>query len=102
MLPFLAVHLLMFVTMAWPVAVASLLLAVVISFPLAHLYELGNATIWAPALLHFIVQGTVKSMHLGGDSAAAFPLVRMAACAVVPLLTLFVPRPRTPDPGLHS
>ena len=52
MLPFVAVHLLMFFTMPWPVAgLASLLLAVVISFPMAHLYELGNATIWAPALL---------------------------------------------------
>ena len=93
MLPFVAVHLLMFFTMPWPVAAASLLLAVVISFPMAHLYELGNATIWAPALLHFIVQGTVKSIHLKGDSAAEFPLVWITACAVGPLLTLFVPRP---------
>ena len=93
MVPFVAVHLLMFFTMSWPVALASLLLAVVISFPLAHLYELGNATIWAAALLHFIVQGTVKSIHFEGESAATFPLVWMAACAVGPLLTLLVPRP---------
>jgi len=101
MLPFVAVHLLMFFTMPWPVAGASLLLAVFISFPMAHLYEVGHATIWGPALLHFVVQGTVKSIHLDGESAAAFPLVWMAACAVVPLLTLFVPRPaalnRPPD-----
>jgi membrane protease YdiL (CAAX protease family) len=93
MLPFVAVHLSMFFTMPWPVAVASLFLAVVISFPMAHLYDVGHATVWAPALLHFVVQGTVKSIHLDGDAGATFPLVWMAACAVVPLLALFVPRP---------
>ena len=102
MLPFVAVHLLLFFTMPWPVAGVSLLLAVVISFPLAHLYELGNATIWAPALLHFVVQGTVKSVHVAGDSAMTFPLVWMAASAVVPLLALFVPRPVNPVwPTIH-
>lgn len=93
MLPFAAVHLLMFFTMPWPVAAASLLLALVISFPMAQLYELGRMTIWAPALLHFIVQGTIKSIRMDGDSAATFPLLWIAACAVVPLLTLLVPRP---------
>jgi hypothetical protein len=28
--------------------------------PLAHLFELGGATIWAPAILHFVIQATVK------------------------------------------
>jgi hypothetical protein len=70
-----------------------LLLAVVISFPMTHLHELGGATIWAPALLHFVVQGTVKSVYFVGDAGAAFPLVWMAASALVPLLALFVPRP---------
>ncbi len=95
MLPFVAVHLLMFFTMPWPIAVASLLLAVVISFPLAHLYELGNGTIWAPALLHTIVQGTVKSIQFGGDSAATFPLVWIAASALIPLLALFARGPHS-------
>lgn len=97
MLPFVTVHLLMFFTMPWPVALASLLLAVVISFPMAHLYEVGHATIWAPALLHFVVQGTVKSIHLDGDVAASFPLIWITACAVIPLLALVVPRPVAPD-----
>ena len=60
MLPFVAVHLLLFATMPWPIAAAALLLAVIVAFPLARLYELGGATIWAPALLHFVIQGTVK------------------------------------------
>ena len=95
MLPFLAVHLFMFATMPWPVAMASVVLASVISFPMAHLFELGNATIWAPALLHFVVQGTVKSIHMHGDASAPFPLVWMAASVVIPLVALLVRRPTT-------
>ena len=59
-LPFAAVHLVLFLTMPWPIALAALLLSIVLSAPLAHLFELGGGTIWAPALLHFVVQGTVK------------------------------------------
>ena len=93
MIPFVVVHLLMFLTMPWPVAVASLFLAVVISFPMAQLFELGNMTIWAPALLHFVVQGAVKTINVTGDSSEAFPLVWIAASAVIPVLALFVRRP---------
>jgi membrane protease YdiL (CAAX protease family) len=86
MLPFVAVHLLLFATMPWAVAVAALLLSVVLSFPLAHLYELGGATIWTPALLHFVVQGAVKVLVLSGEAAPVFPLVWMVACATLPLI----------------
>jgi membrane protease YdiL (CAAX protease family) len=95
MLPFVAVHLFLFVTMPWPVALAALLLSVAISFPLAHLYELGGATVWAPALLHFVVQGTVKIVVITGDAAWAFPLMWMAASMGLPLLAFQVPRPDT-------
>jgi membrane protease YdiL (CAAX protease family) len=93
MLPFVAVHLLLFVTMPWPIALAALFLAVVTSFPFAHLYELGGSTIWAPALLHFVVQATVKIVVIDEPAAASFPLVWMVAAAVVPMLALIVPRP---------
>ena len=93
MIPFVAVHLLMFLTMPWPIALAALLLAVVISFPMAHLYELGGSSIWPPALLHFVVQGTVKVIVMKGGPATAFPLVWMAASALIPMLALLVPRP---------
>jgi membrane protease YdiL (CAAX protease family) len=89
MLPFVAVHLVMFLSMPWPIALASVLLAVVISFPLAHLFELGGQTIWAPAVLHFVIQGTVKVIVFphGGES---FALAWIAASAVVPLLVFAV------------
>ena len=92
MLPFVAVHLLLFLSMPWPIALAALVLSVVLSFPLAHLFELGGHTIWGPALLHFVVQATVKVVVVTGDDGAAFPLVWMAASAAGAQLVLLVPR----------
>ena len=42
MVPFVSVHLVLFFYMAWPIALASVLLAIAISFPLAYLFELGG------------------------------------------------------------
>jgi membrane protease YdiL (CAAX protease family) len=92
MLPFVGVHLLLFVTMPWPLALAALVLSVALSFPMAHLYVLGGATIWAPALLHFVVQGTVKVVVLTGDASPIFPLVWMVASAILPMLAFLVRR----------
>jgi membrane protease YdiL (CAAX protease family) len=97
MLPFVAVHLLLFATMPWAVALAALLLSVVLSFPLAHLFELGGATIWPPALLHLVVQGTVKILVFSGDASSLFPIVWMASSALFPLVGLAIPRPTLPD-----
>jgi membrane protease YdiL (CAAX protease family) len=85
MVPFVGVHLILFLTMPWPIALASVLLSVIISFPLARLFELGGSTIWPPALLHFVIQGTVKVLVCseGGDR---FALAWMAASATIPLL----------------
>jgi membrane protease YdiL (CAAX protease family) len=84
MLPFAAVHVLLFLTMPWPIALAALLLSVALSFPLAHLFELGGGTIWAPAMLHFVIQGTVKVLVFPGEGASIFPLVWMVASALIP------------------
>jgi membrane protease YdiL (CAAX protease family) len=94
--PFVAVHLLLFATMPWPIAAAALLLSVTISFPLARLFELGGATIWAPAMLHFVVQGTVKIVEIAGEPATAFPIVWMAASALLPWVVFVHPGPRGP------
>jgi membrane protease YdiL (CAAX protease family) len=93
MVPFVIVHLLMFATLPWPIAAAALFLAAALSFPLAHLFEVGGHTIWAPALVHFVVQGALKVTVVSGDSAAAMPLAWMAACATIPFLVFLVPRP---------
>jgi hypothetical protein len=86
------VHLVLFFSMVWPIALASVVLAVAISFPLAHLFELGGGTIWAPALLHFVVQATVKVVVFP-DGAESFALAWMAANAVVPLLVFTIKVP---------
>ena len=97
MIPFVAVHLFLFLTMPWPVAMASVLLAATTSIPLSHMYELGGRTIWAPALLHFTIQ-SVPKIFIPADSARlTFPLTWMAVCGVLPLLVLLIrvrPSPR--------
>ena len=90
--PFVAVHLLFFVTMPWPIALAGVLLALVLSFPLARLFELGGS-IWPPALLHFVIQATVKVVVVPDDRQPYFALTWMAASALAPQLILLIPAP---------
>ena len=90
MIPFVAVHLFLFLTMPWPVAMASVLLAATTSIPLSHLYELGGRTIWAPAMLHFTIQ-SIPKIFIPADSARlTFPLTWMAVCGTLPLLVLLI------------
>lgn len=91
-LPFVGVHLVIFSTMPWPVALAAVMLSAILAFPIAHLFELGNNTIWPPAILHFVAQGAIKVIEVQGPSASLLPLVWMAACAVIPFLVFLVPR----------
>ncbi len=89
--PFILVHLILFYTMPLPIAAASIILSIITSFPFARLYELGGKTIWSPAILHFVVQGTVKILVASGESAEIFPIFWIAVCALIPLLVFFVP-----------
>ncbi len=95
--PFVLVHLSLFLTMPWPIATASVLLAVLISFPLACLFESGGNTIWGPALVHWVVQGVVKIIVVEGGGVG-FPVLWMLASAVIPFV-VFAYRPR--GPGSH-
>ena len=92
-LPFVAVHLLLFLTMPWPIALAAVLLALVVSFPMAHLFELGRNTIWGPAILHFVIQSTVKVVVVPDAVSASFALSWIGASALVPQLAFLVARP---------
>ena len=94
MLPFVAVHLLLFLTMPWPVALAAVALSAAMSFPFAWLYEVGGAAIWAPALLHVVVQSTPKLVVFSGDAAPVFPRIWMASSAVAAATVFLVRRPR--------
>src|SRR4029450_3361117 len=91
------VQILVLPAMPWPIALASVLLAAVISVPFAHLFELGGFTIWGPAIVHFVIQGTVKILVASEDVDFRFPLVWMTASGSIPWLALFVPRPLRHD-----
>jgi membrane protease YdiL (CAAX protease family) len=91
--PFAAVHLMLFLTMPWPVALAAVGLAVVLSFPLARLFELGGRTIWAPAILHFVAQGAIKVVAPADEAGVLLPITWMTACAAVPFLAWAWRRP---------
>jgi membrane protease YdiL (CAAX protease family) len=93
LLPFVAVHLPLFFTMAWPLAAAALVLAAATALPFARLYDLGGATIWAPAVLHTVIQGTVKVIDVPEEWALRFALLWMAASAVLPF-AVFAASPR--------
>lgn len=98
-IPFAAVHLILFFTLDLVIAAAAFILAIVMSFPLAYLYELGGRTIWAPAVLHFTAQGAIKLVVIPETDALILPIVWMAAAAVIPFLAFLVPvtNPRTVD-----
>lgn len=93
--PFVAVHLWLFVNLPWPVALAASGLALATVVPLARLFELGGGTLWAPALLHFVIQATLKIIVVEDGSRTVLPLLWMAACAVLPYLVFVLPRPGT-------
>lgn len=84
-IPFVLIHLNLFFSLDWSLAGASILLSVAISFPLSTLYEQNGNTIWAPALLHFIIQAVPKLVVPNGDSAWLFPLFWILISAIVPL-----------------
>jgi membrane protease YdiL (CAAX protease family) len=96
--PFAAVHLVLFRTMPWPIALAAVALAVAATPPLAYLFELGGNTIWGPAILHFVIQGAVKVIQLPGEESPLFPIIWMVACASLPFLVFLVRRPVLPQP----
>jgi len=93
--PFVAVHLLLLLTLPWPLALASVGLAAVMSLPLAYLFELGGRTVWAPAIVHFVAQGAIKVVVVSGDAGQLLPFVWMAGCAVVPWAVFLVRRGRS-------
>jgi membrane protease YdiL (CAAX protease family) len=89
--PFVAVHLLLFLTLPWSLALASVALAAATTPPLAYRYELGERSIWPPALVHLVMQGAIKLVLVSGEAGTRLPLIWMAGCATVPYLVFLVP-----------
>lgn len=91
LVPFVAAHLLLLATLPFAIAGAATVLAAVMSFPLARLYEVGGRTIWAPAVVHFVVQGAIKSIAAEPPPTLPMALPWMAVCMVVPWLAFVMP-----------
>ena len=96
-IPFAAVHVVTFGTLDFAVALGATILSVVLSFPLAHLFELGGHTIWAPALLHTVVQGGAKLVGVSDDRSVLLAVMWMAGSALLPLAAFAVPREASTD-----
>jgi membrane protease YdiL (CAAX protease family) len=81
-IPFVAVHLVLFWTMEPIVAAMALLVSVSLTFPFAWIYEQAGNSIWPPAILHAVVQGTIKVIDTGDGPHMA--IVWMLISAIVP------------------
>jgi membrane protease YdiL (CAAX protease family) len=91
MIPFVAAHVLLFFTLPLPIAIMSLLLAVVSSIPLAYLYERGSRTIWAPAIVHTAIEA-IKLVTFPEAYFMTAALTFIAASGIIPFLAFAVPQ----------
>lgn len=91
-IPFMAVHLVLFATLEFPVAAASLALSVSVGFPLAWLFERAGNSVWPPAILHFVVQGAIKLVEVPDGAMGGLALWWIVLAALAPWV-LFVLRP---------
>lgn len=88
LLIFSAAHLVMFTYMEWSIAFTSTLLAVFMSVPLAYLFEHGDNTVWAPAMVHTTVRTIGLVVTTSEEPFMPLALTWMAACMLVPYLVL--------------
>jgi membrane protease YdiL (CAAX protease family) len=79
-IPFALVHLALFLTLPWAIALTALVMSVAMTFPLSWLYELGGRTIWAPAVLHTALQAVPKLIT---PDDATFQIVWMVGGMIV-------------------
>ncbi|WP_410611215.1 CPBP family intramembrane glutamic endopeptidase [Amycolatopsis sp. lyj-109] len=92
-----ATHLPVIVTSGLTVGVAAMLVAAITSLPLAHLFEKGRNTLWAPAIVHTGID-TFKLVTIPDEARQVFSLTLAAVSLTIPLLALaYRARPR-PNP----
>ena len=83
MLPFAAVHLLLFLSLPWQIALLGWLVSVVLSYPLAHLFEISGNSIWPPALVHFVIQAVPKVTTISNAPDWVLPISWMMLTVAV-------------------
>jgi len=93
-MPFVVVaHLPVVLGSGLAVGAAAMVVAALTAVPMAHLWDMGRATIWAPALLRTAID-TFKLVDLPAGATMTFSLALAAVSCTVPLLVLAVPRGR--------
>jgi membrane protease YdiL (CAAX protease family) len=101
-IPFVAVHLLLFVSMPVGIAAASIGLSLAISFPLAWIFERSGNSIWPPAILHAVTQAGIKLLIIPEAALPGIAFTWMVVTAILPWLAFFVrPEEQLPDDRTH-
>ena len=98
--PFIAVHLMLFASLDFVVALIALLVALSLTFPLAWLFERSGNSIWPPAILHFSVQGSIKMLDVEQADFILLAISWMMISAAIPwAVFLILPRAENNPPG---
>ncbi len=85
----------MFLSLDFTIALASILLALSLSFPLAWLFEASGGSVLPPAIVHAVVQGAIKLVEVeDGFSMLAVGWIALGALAP---WALFFLRPSPPE-----
>jgi membrane protease YdiL (CAAX protease family) len=90
-IPFVLVHLALFLTMEPVVAATALVVSLSLTFPFAWLFERSGNSIWPPAILHAVVQGAIKLVDTGSGPQMA--IVWMLVSAALPWTLFLLLRP---------
>jgi hypothetical protein len=91
-IPFVAVHLTLFLTLEFAVAFAAVLVSGSLSFPLAWLFDRARGSLWPGAIVHAVVQAPIKLVIVDEGSFMTVAVVWMAFGALAPW-ALFLLRP---------
>jgi hypothetical protein len=65
--------------------------AIAESLPVANLFELDWNTLCAPALLYFLLQGSIKLVEISPSLLMPAAMAWMGVCATVPYLVFLSP-----------
>lgn len=89
---FAIAHVALFFMMEPVLAAVATLLSIAVSLPLARLFDLGGSTIWAPALLHFVIQAAPKIVVAAPAVEMPLAVGWMAVAMVVPWIAFAIRR----------
>lgn len=92
MIYMVAQHTLLLLSLPLPIALAALVVALLSSFPLAHLFEVSGDAVWGAALLHAVIQGALKVVIIPEAQLLTAQLGWMAASVAVPYLAFLARR----------